>query len=203
MEFVEDTKFNSSTSTSVGSISSIYHAMASPNIQLAAIDIADSTAAEPVHVLREVLDLFPEAQTYRRWFHAHPEPSFEEYKTAERVKEVLLSYGISEVFDKVGRTGVLAIIRGGAGEGPCIALRADMDGLPLQETADIEFRSQNANCMHACGHDGHMTSLLIAAKILHESKACLKGLYESAARCCLFHSVSTISHKLLIFLSCK
>jgi amidohydrolase len=139
------------------------------------MDISDSTAGEPVRVLQEVFDLFEEAKTHRRWFHAHPELSFEEFKTAAQIREILTSYGITELHENIGKTGIVAMIRGGAGEGPCIALRADMDGLPIQETADIEFRSQNANCMHACGHDGHITGLLIAAKILNQTKDQLKG----------------------------
>lgn len=139
------------------------------------VDTTGSTAQEPVQVLQEVFDLFEEAKTHRRWFHAHPELSFEEVKTAAQIRDILISYGITELHEKIGKTGIVAMIRGGAGEGPCIALRADMDGLAIQETADIEFRSKNDNVMHACGHDGHITGLLIAAKILNQTKDQLKG----------------------------
>ena len=67
------------------------------------------------------------------------------------------------------------MIRGEAGEGPCIALRADMDGLPITETGNLPYKSINDGVMHACGHDGHMAGLLTAVKVLYESKADLKG----------------------------
>lgn len=106
----------------------------------------------------------------RRWFHACPELSFQEVVTAKKVAELLRSYGITEVFEGVGRTGVVAIIRGGAGAGQTIALRADMDALPLQETGDCPFISQNKGVMHACGHDGHMSMLLGAAKVSERTR---------------------------------
>jgi amidohydrolase len=111
----------------------------------------------------------------RRWFHANPELSFQEVKTAAKVAELLRSYGITELWEGVGRTGVVALIRGGAGAGPCIGLRADMDALPLQETGDCPFISQNKGVMHACGHDGHMSMLLAAARVLHEGRAGMRG----------------------------
>ena len=115
-----------------------------------------------------------EAVANRRWFHAHPELSFQEVATAAKVAELLRSIGITELWERVGRTGVVAVIRGGA-PGPCIALRADMDGLPIVETADIPYKSTNEGVMHACGHDGHMAGLLATAKVLHEGRATLAG----------------------------
>ena len=70
---------------------------------------------------------------------------------------------------------MVVVIRGEAGEGPCIALRADMDGLPITETGDLPYKSINEGVMHACGHDGHMAGLLTAVKVLYESKSDLKG----------------------------
>ncbi len=151
---------------------------------LHSVDITDSTCGEPIQVLQEVFDLFEEAKTHRRWFHANPELSFQEFKTAAQVRDILISYGITEIHENVGKTGVVAMIRGGAGEGPCIALRADMDALPIQETAEIDYCSKNANVMHACGHDGHMTGLLIAAKILNQTKDTLKGRLFCVILCC-------------------
>ncbi len=109
------------------------------------------TCTSAVNLLPEVQLLESEIQSNRRWFHMHPEVSFQEHRTAEHVAMLLRSYGISEVWEGVGRTGVVAMIRG-AHPGPCIALRADMDGLPLTETADIPYKSTNEGVMHACGH---------------------------------------------------
>lgn len=144
---------------------------------LHALDITNSTADASVHVLQEVHELYPEMVENRRWFHAHPELSFEEVKTAAHIVEVLRSYGIEEIHEKVGRTGVVGIIRGGK-PGPCIALRADIDALPITETAPIEYKSQNEGVMHACGHDGHITGLLAAAKLLWKEKESLAGIVK-------------------------
>eukprot|EP00047_Mylnosiga_fluctuans_P019761 m.85794 g.85794 ORF g.85794 m.85794 type:complete len:398 (+) comp8254_c0_seq1:87-1280(+) len=128
-------------------------------------------------ILPEVTALKAEIVENRRYFHAHPELSFQEVQTAAHVAALLRGYGITEIFEQIGKTGVVALIRGGA-PGPCVALRADMDALPIQETADIPYRSQNANAMHACGHDGHMAGLLAAAKILHEQRAQIAGIVK-------------------------
>lgn len=141
---------------------------------LATFDISNSTAKSDVAVLSEVQALFPEIVENRRWFHAHPELSFQEVNTAARIAEILRGYGIEEVFEQVGRTGVVALIRGGS-EGPCIALRADIDGLPILETATVDYVSQNVGVMHACGHDGHISEMLAATKILFAERAQLKG----------------------------
>lgn len=143
----------------------------------AAIESLETTCKEPVNYLPEVVAITSEIVENRRWFHAHPELSFEEVKTAAKVVEILKSYGIVEIFEGIGKTGVIALIRGSA-PGPCIALRADMDALPLQETADIEYRSQNQGVMHACGHDGHIAGLLAAAKILHAERDKIRGVVK-------------------------
>jgi amidohydrolase len=143
----------------------------------AAIESLETTCKEPVNYLPEVVAITSEIVENRRWFHAHPELSFEEVKTAAKVVEILKSYGIVEIFEGIGKTGVVALIRGSA-PGPCIALRADMDALPLQETADIEYRSQNQGVMHACGHDGHIAGLLAAAKILHAERDKIRGVVK-------------------------
>ena len=142
---------------------------------MSAFDVADSTCAEPVKILPEVAALSQEIIENRRWFHAHPELSFEEHKTAAKIVEILKTYGISEIFEGIGKTGVVAIIRGADASGPCIGLRADMDGLPVSETAAVDYKSKNEGVMHACGHDGHITGLLAAAKVLNAEKNRLKG----------------------------
>jgi amidohydrolase len=138
---------------------------------------SESTSAETIIYLPEVYANATEILENRRWFHAHPELSFEEYKTAAKIVEILRSYGIEDIFEGIGKTGVVALIRG-AEEGPCVALRADIDALPLQETADIDYRSQNDGVMHACGHDGHISSLLAAAKVLFVERAKLRGVVK-------------------------
>ena len=114
-----------------------------------------------VNLVDEVVPLRNEIAQNRRWFHQYPELR-------------LKSYGITEIYEGVATTGVVAVIRGGSG-GPCIALRADMDALAVQESADIAYCSKNEGCMHACGHDGHMASLLGAAKVLFAERESLKG----------------------------
>jgi hippurate hydrolase len=104
----------------------------------------------------------------RRDFHAHPELGMEEHRTAEIVARKLESWGI-EVHRGVGRTGVVGVLRNGSGN-RAIGLRADMDALPIEELNDVAYRSTTKGVMHACGHDGHTTMLLGAAKYLAESR---------------------------------
>jgi len=137
----------------------------------------NTTSSGPCNILEEVSAIKDELIENRRWFHMYPEIAFEEKITSAHVVELLKSYGITEIFEGVGGfTGVVALIRG-AQPGPCVLLRADMDGLPIGETADIPHRSRHEGCMHACGHDGHMSGLLGAAKILNSeaSRAAMKG----------------------------
>lgn len=141
------------------------------------IDLSNSTSEEKIEILPEVHALLDEIIENRRWFHANPELSFAEYQTAARIAEILRSYGVDEVHENVGRTGVVGIIRGGK-PGPCIALRADIDGLPVVETAEVEYKSKNVGVMHACGHDGHITGLLAATKILLTQKASIAGVVK-------------------------
>ncbi|MDT8306937.1 MAG: amidohydrolase [Anaerolineae bacterium] len=103
----------------------------------------------------------------RRDIHQHPELGFEEVRTAQLVADTLAEIGGMEVRTGVGRTGVVAELRGG--DGPTIAIRADMDALPIQETNDVPYRSRNDGVMHACGHDAHTAMLLGAAHLLRQS----------------------------------
>lgn len=136
-----------------------------------------TTCTAPVSILNEVIELKDEMIINRRWFHKYPELSFQEFKTAARVVELLKSYGIEEIYENIGQTGVVAIIRGDV-EGKCIALRADMDALPVSEISKVEYCSVNNDVMHACGHDGHMAGLLCAAKIINNEKSKLKGIVK-------------------------
>jgi amidohydrolase len=109
--------------------------------------------------------LKPELLSTRRHLHMHPELSFHEFKTSAYIAERLQEMGI-RFQDKVAGTGLVGIIEGKNPSSRTIALRADMDALPIQETNDVPYRSQNDGVMHACGHDVHTTSLLGAANIL-------------------------------------
>lgn len=102
----------------------------------------------------------------RRDIHQHPELGFQEFRTAALVADTLTEIGL-EPETGVGRTGVVAHI--GSGEGPTIAIRADMDALPIQENNDVAYASENAGIMHACGHDAHTAILLGAAHLLQQS----------------------------------
>ncbi len=143
----------------------------------AAVEALESTCKEAINYLPEVFALADEIVENRRWFHANPELGYHEFKTAAKVVEILKSYGITEIIEGVGITGVVALIRGKTA-GPCIALRADMDALSIQETSEVEYRSQNDGVMHACGHDGHISGLLAAAKILHAERDTLRGVVK-------------------------
>jgi amidohydrolase len=118
---------------------------------------------------------------WRRHLHAHPELSNREVETASFIAEKLRSFGL-EPRTGVARTGVVAVIAGGR-PGPVVALRADMDGLPVREEVDLPFASRATGeyegkpvpVMHACGHDTHMAILLAAARVLSEVKAQLPG----------------------------
>jgi amidohydrolase len=110
----------------------------------------------------------------RRHLHSHPELSFKEYETAAFVAEKLKEIGITEIESKA-TTGWSALIRGKNPEKKVVALRADMDALPIIEANEVPYKSQNPGVMHACGHDAHTASLLGAAKILNEVRDQFEG----------------------------
>jgi len=123
----------------------------------------------------------PQVVEWRRWFHQHPELSNREFHTAERIAEILRGMGI-EPRTGIAHTGLMAIIEGGQ-PGPLVAIRTDMDGLPVTEQTGLPFASterseyngQEVGVMHACGHDAHMAMVLGAAKILNDMRADLPG----------------------------
>ena len=110
----------------------------------------------------------------RRHLHAHPELSFKEFQTAAFVADKLREIGITEIESKA-TTGWSALIKGNNPDKKVIALRADMDALPIVEANEVPYKSQSPGVMHACGHDAHTASLLGAAKILHEVRDQFEG----------------------------
>ena len=108
----------------------------------------------------------------RRHFHQYPELSMEEYETSKKIKEELDKMGIE--YRSAANTGIIATIKGDK-PGKTIALRADMDALPVEELTDFDFKSKIDGHMHACGHDSHMAMLLGAAKILNGMKDKING----------------------------
>lgn len=120
-------------------------------------------------VLNRIADYADEMTAWRRHLHQHPELGFDCHETAGFVAARLREFGVDEIHEGIGRTGIVAIVNG-RGQGPVIGLRADMDALPMQETTGAEWASKVPGRMHACGHDGHTTMLLGAAKYLAETR---------------------------------
>lgn len=126
----------------------------------------------------QIAQYHPELTAFRRDLHAHPELGFEEVYTSSRVVHALKLCGVDEVHTGVGKTGVVAVIRGQQpakasgqpGFKPMIGLRADMDALPMTEHNEFGWKSAKAGLMHGCGHDGHTTMLVGAARYLAETR---------------------------------
>jgi amidohydrolase len=110
----------------------------------------------------------PELIQVRRYLHTHPELSYQEYETAKYVQSKLTELGVN--YEVKATTGMLAVLKGKNPDSRIIALRADMDALPIQEENEVPYKSVNAGVMHACGHDVHTAILLGAARILNETK---------------------------------
>jgi hippurate hydrolase len=120
-------------------------------------------------VKNRIAEFHHEMTRWRQHLHANPELSYQEYETASFVAEQLRSYGI-DVTEGVGGTGVVGVLHGNRQSGRSIGLRADMDALAIEERNDFAHRSTNSGVMHACGHDGHTTMLLGAARYLAETR---------------------------------
>src|SRR5262249_10834650 len=108
----------------------------------------------------------PEFISIRHHLHAHPELSYQEFETSQFIQKKLAEFGIP--FEIMATTGVVGIIKGKKPGTRVIALRADMDALPIKEENDVEYKSINEGVMHACGHDVHTSCLLGASKILNQ-----------------------------------
>ncbi|MGR3492955.1 MAG: M20 aminoacylase family protein, partial [Shimia sp.] len=120
-------------------------------------------------IVNRIADYADDLTTWRRHLHQHPELRFECHDTAAFVAARLADFGITEVHTGIATTGIVAIIEG-QGPGPTIGLRADMDALPMEETTRAAWASTRPGAMHACGHDGHTTMLLGAARYLAETR---------------------------------
>ncbi len=118
-------------------------------------------------IIEKVKEIEPKLLDYYADFHRHPELGGEEYRTAAQVKKVLTELGVEIVGEGIGGTGIVARVRGREG-GDVVALRADMDALPIQEDESHELKSENPGVMHACGHDAHTSGLLGAAEVLQK-----------------------------------
>jgi len=122
-------------------------------------------------VINRVADLTAEIAAWRHDIHTNPELLYDVQRTAGKVADLLRSFGVDEVATGIGRTGVVAVIKGrNGGAGRTIGLRADMDALPITERTGKPYASQIAGKMHACGHDGHTAMLLGAARYLAETR---------------------------------
>jgi amidohydrolase len=119
-----------------------------------------------MNIRSEIKDIEKNIIDWRRDFHQYPELGFDEHRTSKIIGEALKEMGLAPKMN-VGKTGVTADLT--FGEGPTIALRADMDALPMQEASGLDFSSKHDGVMHACGHDGHMAMLLGAAKVLTQN----------------------------------
>lgn len=130
-----------------------------------------------INFLKEAYNIKDELITIRRDIHKHPELGFQEERTSKLIKDFLTNEGIP--YKESAKTGVCASIKGEkTGIEKVIALRADMDALPIEEKNNVSYKSVNKGKMHACGHDGHTTILLGAAKILNEHKADFSGIVK-------------------------
>jgi amidohydrolase len=125
----------------------------------------------------EVKELMDEAIELRRDFHKHPEIGFSEIRTSAIVEKYLRDLGLKVT--RIAKTGIAGVLEGGM-PGKTVMLRADIDALPVLEETGLPFESENKGVMHACGHDGHISMLLIAAKILSRHKSEIKGKIKFA-----------------------
>jgi amidohydrolase len=125
-------------------------------------------------IINRLADLQPDIMAWRHDLHAHPELLYDVHRTSAFVAERLKAFGCDEVVTGLGRTGVVGVIKGrrpaGGGEVKVIALRADMDALPIEEETGLDYASKTPGKMHACGHDGHTAMLLGAAQYLAETR---------------------------------
>jgi amidohydrolase len=134
-------------------------------------------------ILNRASEMQQDVAGWRRRLHKQPEIGFDVASTAAFVAEKLRAFGCDDVVEGIGRTGIVAVIRGSLGEGPVIGLRADMDALPIVEKTGKPYASKSPGNMHACGHDGHTAMLLGAAQYLAETRnfsGCVALIFQPA-----------------------
>jgi len=120
-------------------------------------------------VINRIAGFADDMIAWRRHLHQNPELAFDLFDTARFVADRLRHFGVDEIHEGIAKTGIVAVIEG-KGAGPVTALRADMDALPIHEATGADWASKRAGAMHACGHDGHTTMLLGAARYLAETR---------------------------------
>jgi amidohydrolase len=121
-------------------------------------------------IINRIADFHDDMTAWRQDIHAHPELGLQEHRTSALVQDLLRGFGVDEVVTGLAQTGVVGVIRGRTDTGRAIGLRADMDALPITEETGLPYASQTPGLMHACGHDGHTTMLLGAARYLAETR---------------------------------
>lgn len=123
---------------------------------------------------KSIVEMFPKLVEIRRDIHMHPELSNEEVRTSKLVVDRLKELGFTDIKTGVAKHGIVAMLKG-TQDGPCVAVRADMDALPIKELRSVPYRSQNPGVMHACGHDVHVTCALGVAELLSKHRDQVKG----------------------------
>ena len=125
-----------------------------------------------LEIFKRINELEDELIALRRDFHRYPELGFKEFRTSKKIVKYLVDLGLEVTI--LAKTGVVGLLKG-INNGPTLLLRSDMDALPINEENNVPYKSDNPGVMHACGHDGHMAMLLIAAKVLAERRREIKG----------------------------
>ena len=125
-----------------------------------------------LEIFKRINELEDELIALRRDFHRYPELGFKEFRTSKKIIKYLIDLGLEVTI--LAKTGVVGLLKGSNDE-PTLLLRSDMDALPINEENNVPYKSDNPGVMHACGHDGHMAMLLIAAKVLAERRREIKG----------------------------
>ncbi|WP_395748174.1 M20 family metallopeptidase [Prosthecobacter sp.] len=138
--------------------------------------ISSAAAAETRDTVfkKSIEEMFPNLVEIRRDIHMHPELPNEEVRTSKLVADRLRELGFTDIKTGVAKHGIVALLKG-TQDGPCVAVRADMDALPIKELRSVPYRSQNPGVMHACGHDVHVTCALGVAELLSKHRDQIKG----------------------------